>query len=58
MIEKDETKNAISFIKDWYREYFGMVRLGKELKDAFNKEMVGMSRKMIECSFEECSQRM
>ena len=50
MIEKDfenyKVMNAISFIKDWYKEYFGMVRLGKELKDAFVKEMVGISRKM------------
>ena len=44
--ESDEVMNAISFIKDWYKEYFGMVRIGKELKDAFVKEMVGMSRKM------------
>ena len=45
-LENDEVMNAISFIKDWYKEYFGMVRLGKELKDAFVKEMVGISRKM------------
>ena len=45
-IENDEVMNAISFIKDWYKEYFGMVRIAKELKDAFVKEMVGESRKM------------
>ena len=47
-LENDKVMNAISFIKDWYKEYFGMVRIGKELKDAFVKEMVGKSRKMIE----------